>query len=700
MKLIALIFSIIFLIIGMAVFQGISGNGNLENIVDETKINLNDETGRDSNDGISRDLNVEKSASDHIVNLTRIPDDPYFNRSWSLHNTGQTGGTPDADIDAPEAWGLQTGSNDEVIIAVIDTGVDYTHPDLAANIWTNPGEIPGNGIDDDLNGFVDDVHGWDFANNDNDPYDDDYTGHGTHCAGIIGASGNDSVGIAGVNRNVKIMPLKFFDSNGFGTTDDAISCIKYASMMGADIISNSWGELEYNRDLKDAISAAGDSGILFVTAAGDYRLDTDHSPYYPACYDVPCIVSVAATDHNDQLSFLSNYGAVSIDLGAPGVEIYSTVPGNSYAYNSGSSMAVPHVAGVAGLIKAQNPKLTCEELKEKLLAAVDPVPSLEGKTVTGGRLNAYNCLETDSVPPSGAAGLTVVNRTFYSVTLAWTASGDDGNIGIAKLYDIRYSTSPLTDLNWDSAVKVSGEPKPKRAGSSETFKVTGLLNRTTFNRTTFNSTTYYFGIKVIDNVGNPSELSEVSETTTTPVIVFQDSMENGIGEWTHSGTGDNWEHGSPASGPGCAYSGSSVWATNLSGNYGTESMNASLVSPQIDLSGISSAQLTFQHFYNTDTGYDGAIVEISSDGGNSWTQLTPSGGYPAIIDDSNGNPLGPVPAYSSYTGARWHEAVFDISAFKGKNVNIRFRFGTDRAISRFSGWYIDDVVVRGEIPRE
>ena len=671
-KNITIIFIFIFFIIGILfVIQGISRHPNFEKDIDDTNM----------------DLGIGDDELNSTVYIQRIPDDPDFNKSWSLHNTGQTGGKPDADIDAPEAWELQTKSNDSVIIAIIDSGVDYTHQDLADIIWTNPGEIPDNGIDDDLNGFIDDVHGWDFANNDNDPYDDDYSGHGTHSAGTIGAMANDGIGIAGVNWNVKIMPLKFFDGNGFGETPNAIHAIHYATRMGAHIISNSWGEMEYNQELKDAISAANDSGILFIAAAGDYRMDTDITPYYPAGYDVPNVVSVAATDHNDSLSFLSDYGALSVDLGAPGVEIYSTIPNNSYGKNSGSSMAVPHVAGVAGLIKAKYPELSVVELKAKLLAAVDPIPALEEKPVTGGRLNAYNALEDDAESPFSVTDLIVSNKTFYSVTLSWTATGDDANAGIAKLYDVRYSPSPITDLNWDSAIKAIGEPKPQISGSSETYTVTGLLN----------STTYYFALKVIDNVGNPSGLSEVSETTKTPVIVFQDNMENGIGDWTHSGAGDNWQLGSPTSGPGYANSGLNAWATNLSGNYGIDFMNASLVSPLIDLSGIRFAQLTFQHFYNTQTDYDGAIVEISSDGGSSWTQITPYDGYTVIIDNTSDNPLGPVPAYSSYVGANWHKAVFDISAFDGKKINVRFRFGTDRVISRFSGWYIDDVEVRGEV---
>ena len=195
-----------------------------------------------------------------------------------MHNTGQNGGTPDADIDAPEAWDIGTGSTD-VVVAVIDTGVDYTHPDLAANMWVNPGEIPDNGIDDDGNGYDDDVYGYDFCNYDGDPFDDHY--HGTHCAGTIGAIGNNSEGVAGVNWRVKIMALKFLDATGSGWTDDAINCVEYSIQMGAKLSSNSWGGGGFDQALKDAIDAAGQAGMLFVAAAGNGGSDNDISRHIP-----------------------------------------------------------------------------------------------------------------------------------------------------------------------------------------------------------------------------------------------------------------------------------------------------------------------------------------------------------------------------------------------------------------------------------
>ncbi len=337
----------------------------------------------------SADPNVEYAEPNYIVYADSTPDDPRFSELWGLHNTGQTGGITDADIDAPEAWDIQTGSSN-VVIAVIDTGVDYNHEDLSSNMWTNPGETPDDGIDNDGNGFVDDVFGWDFCNNDNDPFDDH--SHGTHCAGTIGAVGNNSTGVVGVNWTVRIMALKFLSAGGSGSTADAISCIEYATNMGADIMSNSSGGGGFSQALKDAITAAHDAGILFVASAGNAGTDNDGDPHYPSSYDVPNIIAVAATDHDDELASWSCYGATSVDLAAPGVSILSSIPGNSYGSKSGTSMATPHVAGLAGLVLSQFPALDNLAVKYNILNNVDVLSDLSGKILTEGRINAYNSL--------------------------------------------------------------------------------------------------------------------------------------------------------------------------------------------------------------------------------------------------------------------------------------------------------------------
>ncbi|MGA2093735.1 MAG: S8 family serine peptidase, partial [Sedimentisphaerales bacterium] len=306
----------------------------------------------------------------------------------------QTGGTANADIDAVSAWNITTGS-DDVVIAIIDTGIDYSHPDLAANIWTNPGEIAGNGIDDDHNGYIDDIHGYDFCTygghiRDSDPMDEH--NHGTHVSGTIGACSNNHAGVTGINWHCKLMSCRFLDEDGYGNVADAIDAINYAVANGAKVLNNSWGGGGYSASLAAAVTNARDNGVLFVAAAGNDSTDNDTTPQYPASYQIGNVISVAATDDDDALAYFSNYGQSTVHLGAPGVSILSTVLNNEYQWYSGTSMATPHVSGVAALLLAQNPAISLNELKARLIWTGDPVSALAGKTISGRRLNAYNAL--------------------------------------------------------------------------------------------------------------------------------------------------------------------------------------------------------------------------------------------------------------------------------------------------------------------
>jgi subtilisin family serine protease len=337
---------------------------------------------------------VEYAEADYIVHaLDTTPDDPEFGLLWGLHNTGQTVdgqvGTVDADIDAPAAWDVCTGSSN-LIVAVIDTGIDYNHEDLAANQWRNAGETPGNGVDDDGNGFVDDVFGWDFCNQDSDPFDDHF--HGTHCAGTIGGAGHNSTGVAGVNWSVQLMALKFLNSGGSGSDSDAADAVRYATKMKARLSSNSWGGGSYNQTLFEAIAEAGASNSLFIAAAGNDSKDTDSSANYPSCYTNDNLIAVAATDNQDRLASFSNYGRTTVDLGAPGVKVYSCKPDHQYQYLSGTSMATPHVAGACALAWAFNPNADAATLKAAILAGAEPITALSNKCVTGARLNVFNTL--------------------------------------------------------------------------------------------------------------------------------------------------------------------------------------------------------------------------------------------------------------------------------------------------------------------
>jgi len=343
---------------------------------------------------LSRDGWVSAAEPDYYVSINEpvFPDDPSFTSLWGLHNTGQSGGTPDADIDAPEAWETTTGQS-SVIVAVIDTGVEYTHPDLVDNIWTNPGEIPDDGIDNDGNGFVDDVYGWDFFQNDNDPMDEH--SHGTHVAGTIAAVGDNDLGVTGVSWNATIMSMRFLGPDGSGSTFGALQSLDYAVAMGATVSNNSYGSPDRSTSFGNAIGAAGDAGHVFVAAAGNSATDNDNSstPHYPSNHEADNLIAVAATNRNDALSWFSSYGATTVDLGAPGSSIRSTVLNGGYGSKSGTSMAAPHVAGAAALVLSIRPDFTPLQVKDALLAGVDPVPALDGKTVTGGRLNAAGALQ-------------------------------------------------------------------------------------------------------------------------------------------------------------------------------------------------------------------------------------------------------------------------------------------------------------------
>ena len=334
---------------------------------------------------------------DYIVSIDSVPTDSGFTDGtlWGLKNTGQNGGTSGVDVDAERAWGITTGS-DNVVVGVVDTGIRYTHQDLAANMWTNPGESGGskatNGIDDDGNGYIDDVYGVNTITGSGNPMDDN--NHGTHCAGTIGAQSDGGGPHVGVARQVRLMALKFIADNGSGRISDAYECIEYAINMKTKILSNSWGGGGFSQAMFDIIQDASVSQILFVAAAGNSKSNNDITANYPSNYDVDNMVAVAAIDRAGALASFSSYGATKVHLGAPGVSIYSCTASadNSYANYSGTSMATPHVSGVAALVAARYPSESMRALKNRLTAGAQPTLSLAGKVRTGGRVNAYNSL--------------------------------------------------------------------------------------------------------------------------------------------------------------------------------------------------------------------------------------------------------------------------------------------------------------------
>jgi subtilisin family serine protease len=410
--------------------------------------------------GLRADPRVLEADADYAVSVERTPNDFYFSRLWGLNNTGQNAGKVGADIDALAAWDVTTGSY-RTVVSLMDTGIDYNHPDLYRNVWVNQAEIPasrkarlvdvdGDGVFSfadladprnqgafkitDLNkdgridaqdiltpmvkdasghdtgaggwadgvsqdgdtAHLDDLVGWNFVNNTNRPFDDN--GHGTHVAGILGATGNNGVGVVGVDWQVSMMAVKFMDAGGNGAVGAVIAGLQYAVAHGATISNNSWSGSGNNSALQAAITAARDRGHIFVASASNNASNNDTQPAYPGSFPLDNIVTVAALDNKDQLASFSNYGAKTIDLGAPGVAIFSTLPNNGYGTLNGTSMSTPYVTGTIALVRTLHPTWSYRQVIDQVLATVDPVASLQGKTVTGGRVNAAAAVGAGVVP--------------------------------------------------------------------------------------------------------------------------------------------------------------------------------------------------------------------------------------------------------------------------------------------------------------
>jgi subtilisin family serine protease len=344
---------------------------------------------------IEKESGVEFAQQDYEVscevNLQEtVPEDNYFDYQWGLHNYGQLiggFGIEGVDINVLPAWKITEGSQD-VVVGVLDSGVDINHEDLQGSIYVNQNEIPDNGIDDDANGYIDDVNGWDFLNDDNTVYDSVYGDlHGTYVAGIVAADKNN-IGICGVAPNVQIMPLKFIDTSK-GKTSDAIKAIQYAERMGVDIINCSWGGYNYNKALKKTMK---NSKILFVCSSGNEANCTDEREFYPTCFNINNIITVGAIDNQGDMPNFSNYGS-DVDVVAPGLNVIGTTPGNGYLIGSGTSFAAPYVTGIAALIKSVKQDSTYKEIKKAIVKHVVVEDGLQGKVNTSGRVDAYAALK-------------------------------------------------------------------------------------------------------------------------------------------------------------------------------------------------------------------------------------------------------------------------------------------------------------------
>jgi subtilisin family serine protease/uncharacterized protein YigE (DUF2233 family) len=491
---------------------------------------------------------VDYAQPDFRIHLESIPNDPLFNQQWDMHNTGQDGGTPGDDIGATAAWNLTTGTGNTVV-AVIDTGVDYNHQDLYDNIWINQAEIPTSrkanlldvdgdgritfydlndprnqgtgkitdinhdgridaadilapmqktgGVDNGLGGWadgisehndtahIDDLVGWNFVANNNNPMDDHE--HGTHVAGTISAMGNNGVGIAGIDWNVRIMAVKILDSTGNGAASDVIRGLNYAVANGAMISNNSYGGDPFSQALLDALNNARAAGHIYVAAAGNGNFlgigqNNDQTPFYPASYNLDNVVAVAATDSNDQLATFSNYGAKSVDLAAPGVNILSTLPNNSYGFLDGTSMATPHVTGALALVRDLHPTWTYTQVINQVLNNVDPLPSLQGKVVTGGRLDLAKAILPPPVIDLNWTGGSLTGPTAtdwwnsFTVNRTYNISGEAAKNDFAISYyastDTIFGNGDDVLLGTETINTAAGKTLGTHSGTSPALQIT------------------------------------------------------------------------------------------------------------------------------------------------------------------------------------------------------------------------------------
>ncbi len=485
--------------------------------------------GSDRMDYGPRRVNISQATT-----LSGSPNDPLFAQQWHYNNTGQAGGTSGSDISLLQAWGIETGSSN-VIVAVTDGGAQVNHPDLAASMWINTGEVPGNGVDDDNNGYVDDINGYGFGDNTGQIAPDD---HGSHTSGTIGATTNNGIGVSGIaggsgtGDGVRLMSCAAFGAVGTGGFEDTYV---YGADNGAVISQNSWGYTSagvFDQSVLDAIdyfiAEAGKDqfgnqvgpmkGGIVIFAAGN---DDNNGAHYPGFYEPT--LSVGAVNNQDKKAWYSNFGPW-VDIAAPGGETFvnndphgvlSTISGGQYAFFQGTSMATPHVSGVAALIvsKFGGPGFTPEMLRGRLTQLVDDIDAVDpdfAGLLGSGRLNAFSALQqNDGDAPDAIDDLAASDVAITTITLTWTSPSDSGN-GSASVYDIRYSTSPITAGNFSGATKYLNPPAPKAAGIKDTLAISGLLP----------GTTYYFAIKSADFFGNFSSVSNIIEQATNfaPVI--------------------------------------------------------------------------------------------------------------------------------------------------------------------------------------
>jgi subtilisin family serine protease len=573
-----------------------------------------------------------------------MPNDPSFGNLYGLHNTGQSSGKVDADMDVPEAWDV-TGVGNPVVIAVCDDGVDWGHPDLAANIWSNTDEIAANGIDDDGNGFIDDTRGWDFSAGDNNPAPGGSDSHGTHVAGTVGAVNNNGIGITGAGRNNKIMPLRMYGTGSSAWMSHLANAVDYAWQNGAEVISVSYNIDGFTNALVEAIQRADAADVIYCNSAGN---NNQLNPARAAIRDLASnVIFVAASDRNDNRASFSNYG-VKIEIFAAGVDVYSTLPGNTYGNNSGTSMATPNVASVLGVMRAHLPALTDRQILDRLIGTADSVASLASFVPGGKRANLNGALETDLVPPSAVTGLAVLRRAQTVAEIEFRTSGDDGMTGAADGYDVRVSSSMITEANFATAQPVSVSVPNLPAGQLVRAQPRGM----------WPGGSIYMAVRARDNMGNNSPISVLGPFNLKS-STWSDRVE-GAAQFSSS---DGW-----ATTTEKAFSSSRSWTDSPGGNYGNNANRILTQNSAVTVGGLVG--VNFWADLDLESNADFLVLEYSINGGawtlaNRWSGLGSWANYSAVIPSAAND-----------------------------SVRIRFRMTSNASVVR-NGVYLDDIAIVG-----
>lgn len=605
-----------------------------------------------------------------------IPNDPLFlDNAWPLRNpggtidlAGDTGPIPaiaDADIDATDVWDITTGSA-SVVVAMIDTGIDLDHPDLADNLWINTGEIPNNATDDDENGYIDDVNGWDFV--DNDAVPNATSKHGVFVSGIIGMVGNNGVGSSGVCWDVSLMTLRVFDG---ATLDNLIAAIDYAADNGADVINASYGGYGYSELEREAIARAGSAEVIFVAATGNDALLIDHWRFYPAVYELPNLISVGATSQLDGRATFSNWGGNSMDLLAPGIPIFSTqiypvtTPNNTppgFDVWAGTSFAAPHASGAAALYRSEHPNASAREVTDRMRGGVDRLLALTDLARTEGRLNAMGMWSDDTVSPEAITDLTVGQINTFGATLHFTAPGEDGFSGTPARWDVRVSPSPITEESWDTATRAWDIPFPWVQG----FNVSVPIMRVS-NGVLRPDTAYHIGMRAIDEAGNRGPISNPVQFTTSGVTtIFFDDFETDTGVWSADAS---WERTDEE----FAFSGTFTYHDSVGLPYLPNSDIALTLNTPLSLPNSPEVELDFVTMWDFPKEQlqirDGGVVEVSTDGA-SWE----------------------IAQRFHSTSQTYQRFRIPLGRWQGEDVQLRWRLFSN-ATTQLDGWWIDDVHV-------